>query len=82
MKEKRLNISKQITSCYEYVDLAERAALNGAINDSNRYWRNASGIALSLLTSNDPGTFLDEEYNFLNQISKHFKDIDDAPEYY
>jgi|688.fasta_scaffold1095218_2 hypothetical protein len=82
MKDKRLNISKQITSCYEYVDLAERAALNGAATDSNRYWKNATGIALSLLNTNDPGTFLDEEYDFLTQIAKHFKDIDDAPEYY
>ena len=82
MKEKRLTISKQITTCYEYVDLAERSALNGAFNDSNRYWRNATGIAFSLLNTYDAGTFLDEEYIFLKQIANTFKDIDDASEYY
>lgn len=82
MKEKRLTISKQITTCYEYVDLAERAALNGAFNDSNRYWRNATGIAFSLLSAHEVGTFFDEEYIFLKQIANQFKDIDDASEYY
>ena len=82
MNLNKMNISRQITSCYEYVDLAERAALNGAFNDSNRYWRNATGIAFSLLSSHDCGAFLDEEYTFLKQIANHFKDIDDASEYY
>lgn len=82
MKSPKLIISKQITTCYEYVDLAERAALNGAMSDSNRHWRNASNIALSLIRGYDPGTFLDEEYDFLTQIAKHFKDDDNAPEYY
>jgi len=82
MNLNKMNISRQITSCYEYVDLAERAAYNGAMVDSNRYWRNASNIALSLLKAHDPGTFLDEEYFFLKQIAKHFEDEKDAPEYY
>lgn len=70
----KVNISKKITTCYEYVDLAERAAYNGAYEDSNRYWKNASNLALSLLQNNDAGSFFDEEYDFLVQIAKHFKD--------
>lgn len=71
-----MTISKKITTCYEYVDLAERAAYNGAFEDSNRYWKNATNLAISLLHNNDHGTFLDEEYDFLIQIAKHFKDSD------
>jgi hypothetical protein len=71
----KLNISKKITNCYEYVDLAERAAYNGAFTDSNRYWKNATTLALSLLQDNDHGSFIDEEYEFLVQIAKHFKDL-------
>ena len=74
MKSK-LSISKKITPCYEYVELAERAALSGALRDSNHYWRRATDIAIYLLDSHDCGTFLDEEYDFLKQIAKHFKDI-------
>ena len=37
-------------------------------------WRNAVDFANSLLINNEPGTFLDEEYDFLKQIAKHFKD--------
>jgi hypothetical protein len=70
----KLTISKQVTNCYEYVDLAERAALNGALTDSNRYWRRATDIAIYLIDSHSPGTFSDEEYDFLVQIAKHFKD--------
>lgn len=69
-----LNISKKISSCYDYVNLAETAALNGATSDSNRYWRNAVNIAITLLDDHNPGYFSDEEYYFLLQISKHFKD--------
>lgn len=78
----KLNISKQINTCYEYVDLAERAAIRGAKSESNQYWRSASNIALSLIKAHDPGTFLDEEYFFLKQIAKHFEDEEDASEYY
>jgi hypothetical protein len=70
-----LCISKKITTCYEYVDLAETAASNGAITDSNRYWKNAVKIAIALLDEHDSGYFSDEEYMFLKQISKHFKDF-------
>lgn len=70
----KVNISKKITTCYEYVDLAERAAYDGFYEESNRQWRNASSLAFSLLQNNDHGTFLDEEYDFLVQIAKHFKD--------
>lgn len=74
MKSK-LSISKKISTCYEYVELAERAALNGAMQDSNHYWRRATDVAIYLLDSYDSGTFLDEEYDFLRQIAKHFKDL-------
>jgi len=70
----KLTISKQITNCYEYVDLAERAAVNGALRDSNMYWKRATDIAIYLLDSYDVGTFFDEEYDFLKQIAKHFKE--------
>lgn len=70
----KVTISKQIEVCYEYVQNAETAALNGAFNDSNRYWRRACDIAINLLDINTPGSFSDEEYDFLLQISKHFKD--------
>lgn len=70
----RMSISKKITACYEYVDLAERAALNNNYQDSNHFWRKATDIAIYLLDSYDVGTFLDEEYDFLRQIAKHFKD--------
>lgn len=81
MKDYKVTISKQISNCYEYVDLAERSALDGKFEESNRFWRNASNLALSLLKNNDHGTFLDEEYHFLTQIAKHFKD-DENEEYY
>lgn len=71
----KLTISKQITTCYEYVELAENAALSGAIKDSNHYWKRATDIAIYLLDSYNPGTFMDEEYYFLKQITKHFKDF-------
>jgi hypothetical protein len=70
----KLTISKKITTCYEYVDLAERAALNGSYQDSNLFWRKATDLAIYLLDSYDSGSFLDEEYYFLKQIAKHFKD--------
>ena len=70
----KLTISKQITTCYEYVDLAERAALNGALKDSNMYWKRATDIAIYLIDGYNAGTFTDEEYDFLKQIAKHFKD--------
>ena len=69
-----LTISKQIDNCYDYVEHAEIAALNGALQDSNRYWRKATDIAIYLLDKHNPGTFTDEEYDFLTQIAKHFKD--------
>ena len=71
-----MTISKKITTCYEYVDLAEMAAYNGAYEDSNRYWKNAANLAISLLQNNDHGTFLDEEYDFLVRLAKQFKDLD------
>jgi hypothetical protein len=73
MKSK-LTISKQITTCYECVDLAERAALDGELQSSNHHWKKATDIAIYLLDKYDAGTFLDEEYDFLRQIAKHFKD--------
>jgi hypothetical protein len=77
-----MNISKQITTCYEYVDLAERSALDGRFTESNRYWSNATNLAMSLLKNNEHGTFLDEEYHFLTQVAKHIKDEDNETEYY
>lgn len=74
MKSK-LTISKQISNCYEYVDLAESSAYNGALTDSNRYWKKATDIAIYLIDTYNAGTFSDEEYNFLKQIAKHFKDL-------
>lgn len=74
MKSK-LTISKQINTCYEYVELAESAAYNGALQDSNRYWKRATDIAIYLIDTYNSGTFSDEEYTFLKQISKHFKDL-------
>jgi hypothetical protein len=73
MKSK-FTISKQITICYENVELAEEAAINGATQDSNHYWRRATDIAFYLMDNYNPGTFTDEEYDFLRQIAKHFKD--------
>lgn len=73
MSEK-VTISKKISICYEYVDLAERAALNGAPNDSNYFWNKATDLAIYLLDTYETGTFLDEEYYFLKQISKHVKE--------
>jgi hypothetical protein len=70
----KLTISRKITDCYEYVDLAERSALNGAFEDSNRYWNRATNIAIYLLDTYESGTFLDEEYDFLKQIAKHIKE--------
>lgn len=71
----KLTISKQITTCYECVDLAERSALDGELQQSNHHWRKATDIAIYLLDKYDSGTFLDEEYDFLRQIAKHFKDF-------
>lgn len=71
---KKVTISKKITMCYEYVDMAERAALNGASGDSNYFWHKATDLAIYLLDTYETGTFLDEEYDFLKQISKHVKD--------
>lgn len=71
----KLTISKQITTCYEYVELAENAAINGAMKDSNHYWKRATDVAIYLLDSYNAGTFTDEEYDFLRQIAKHFKDL-------
>jgi hypothetical protein len=73
MKSK-LTISKQIDNCYEYVELAESAAMNGALADSNRYWRRATDIAIYLMDRYNAGTFSDEEYEFLKHIAKHIKD--------
>jgi hypothetical protein len=70
----KLSISKQITTCYEYVELAEISALNGDLQDSNHKWKRATDIAIYLLDTYESGTFLDEEYDFLRQIAKHFKD--------
>lgn len=74
MKSK-LTISKQITTCYEYVELAENAAVSGALKDSNHYWKRATDVAIYLLDSYNAGTFTDEEYDFLRQIAKHFKEF-------
>ena len=82
MRKQQLTISKQISTCYEYVDKAEVASHKGSFADSDRFWQSAASIALSLLSANDPGTFLDEEYTFLTQISKYFKDEDDTTEHY
>jgi hypothetical protein len=70
----KLTISKQITTCYHYVDLAERAALDGSPRDSDFFWKKAIDLAVYLLDKYECGTFLDEEYDFLKQISKHLKD--------
>jgi hypothetical protein len=74
----KVTISDKVYTCYEYVDLAERAALSGAYSDSNLYWRRAINVANWLLYHNEHGVFLDEEYNFLTQISKYIKDEEDA----
>jgi hypothetical protein len=71
----KLSISKQITMCYEYVELAEIAALDGNLQDSNHKWKRATDIAIYLLDTYESGIFLDEEYDFLRQIAKHFKDF-------
>jgi len=77
-----MTISKKITICHDYVGMAEQSSLQGHYSESNLFWKKAVGIANTLLENNDHGSFLDEEYKFLVQIKKHFKDIDDAPEYY
>ena len=82
MYKDKVIISKQISNCYEYVELAEKAALDGTFQESNRFWKLASNSAITLLHKHDHGLFLDEEYNFLKQIAKHFRDIDDETEYY
>ena len=79
---KKLFISKRIVTCYEYVELAERASTQGSISDSNRYWKRAAQLAKFLLEKHDHGVFLDEEYSFLQQISKFLEDDKDAAEYY
>lgn len=68
----KLTISKQITSCYHYVDLAERSAIDCLFHQSNRYWERAAQIAMELLDNNEVGCFLDEEYYFLKQIAKYY----------
>ncbi len=70
----KMTISKKITDCYSYVEFAEKAAANDAYADSNLYWRKATDIAIYLLDTYESGTFLDEEYDFLKQISKHVKE--------
>ena len=82
MKDRKLSISDKISTCYDYVDRAERAAYNSNSVESNYQWKKASHLAVSLLQSHNPGIFSDEEYDFLKQIAKHFKDDTDAPEYY
>lgn len=69
-----MTISKSIIYCYEYVEVAERAAANGSYGDSSRYWKKAADIAIRLLDENEHGCFLDEEYKFLIDISKHFNE--------
>jgi len=71
---KKMLISKQIDYCYEYVEIAERSAKNGAYGDSSRYWKKAVDIAIRLLDEENHGCFLDDEYKFLKDISKHFND--------
>lgn len=70
----KVTISKKISMCYEYVEMAERAALNGASKDSNYFWQKATDLSIYLLDTYETGTFLDEEYYFLKQISKHVKE--------
>lgn len=82
MSKDKVTISKQISSCYEYVELAERAALDGSFQESNRLWKLASNLAITLLQKHEHGLFLDEEYDFLKQIAKHFRDVDDESQYY
>jgi hypothetical protein len=71
---KKMTISKQIINCYEYVEFAEKAAANGAYGDSSRYWKRAAQLAIKLLDDNAHASFLDDEYKFLVDVSKHFKD--------
>lgn len=71
---KKMTISKQVDTCYEYVEIAERAAANGAYGDSNRHWKKATEIAVRLLDENHHGSFLDDEYKFLKDVSKHFNE--------
>ena len=70
----KMTISKKITDCYAYVELAEKSAACDAYADSNLYWKRATDIAIYLLDTYESGTFLDEEYDFLKQISKHVKE--------
>ena len=69
-----MTISKQIINCYECVEFAERAAANGAYGDSTRYWKKAATLAIKLLDDHEHGSFLDDEYKFLKEISKHFNE--------
>lgn len=69
-----MTISKQINNCYEYVEIAERAAASGAYGDSNRFWKKATEIAIRLLDTNAHGCFLDDEFKFLKDVSKHFNE--------
>jgi hypothetical protein len=70
----KLTVSDQIAACYDYVELAEFSATSGDLQNSNHHFKRATDIAIYLLDTYNSGTFLDEEYNFLKQISKHFKD--------
>jgi len=75
MNEK-LTISRKIENCREYVSMAERSASFGAFNDSSFYWKKAATLAFDLLDNNSHSSFLDEEFNFLQDISKHFTEED------
>jgi len=69
------SISEQLTNCYEYFELSERAAIDCAFEESNNYWIKTVNVANSLLNKNEHGSFLDEEYHFLVQVSNYFKDV-------
>lgn len=70
----KVTITKKIEDCREYVSLAEKSASVGAYDDSGFYWKRAASMAIDLLDSNPHASFLDEEYKFLKDISKHFNE--------
>ena len=72
----KLTITKKIEDCREYVSMAERSASYGAFNDSSLYWTKAATLAFDLLDNYSHSSFLDDEYTFLKDISKHFTEED------
>lgn len=75
------SLSKKLSLCHKYVDLAKKAAIDLYYDESNMLWKKAANISSDLLTNNDHGSFLDEEYKFLIYIENHFKDINNETDY-